>query len=82
LQSADDTQRFRKLRDGLHAGRTLVGAGLVRQHRPDRVVPREIAFVDVLPRSEQGKILKRDLEKPVTVALQADPTESTERAYR
>jgi len=38
MQSADDGQRFRKLRDGLHAGRTLARAGLVRPHRPDRVI--------------------------------------------
>ena len=38
MQSVSDGQSFRKLRDGLHAGRTLAGAGLLRPHRPDRAI--------------------------------------------
>ena len=43
--SSDDRQRFGRLYDGLHAGRTLAGAGLLRPHRPDRVISaaRQIA---------------------------------------
>ena len=38
MQSVSAVQSFRKLSDGLHAGRTLAGAGLLRPHRPDRTI--------------------------------------------
>jgi hypothetical protein len=38
MQSVSDGQSFRKLSDGLHAGRTLASAGLLRPHRPDRTI--------------------------------------------
>lgn len=45
MQSTSDRQRFGKLRDGLYAGRTLALAGLLRPHRPDRLIgaARQIA---------------------------------------
>jgi acyl-coenzyme A synthetase/AMP-(fatty) acid ligase len=34
----------------------------VKQSLASSKVPREIVFVDALPRREQGKVLKRELE--------------------
>src|ERR1019366_4290414 len=34
----------------------------VKENLASYKVPREIAFVDALPRSEQGKVLKRELD--------------------
>jgi hypothetical protein len=45
MQSASDRQSPGRLRDGLYAGRTLARAGLLRPHRPDRLISatRQIA---------------------------------------
>ena len=45
MQSVSEGQSFRKLSDGLHAGRTLAGAGLLRPHRPDRTIRATLKVV-------------------------------------
>ena len=45
---------------GLATGRDL--ASLCRERLPHYKVPRSVAFLDVLPRSSIGEILKRELK--------------------
>lgn len=69
MQSAEVRQRSRRLRDGLHAGRTLARAGLLRPHRPDRLIraARKIAryIIDFV----YGEVYAGDALDPKTRAL-------------